>query len=246
MEAQELATPRGQASFDFNVRAVQPTAPFWIAMYVASALGTNLGVYAQYFKLGLVASFVLTMIVSVMLIYADLKNGRKTEIFFWIAIVVFRAGATNVGDFITHNLHLSYALASFVLAAATLAAGAATRSAQGGASAMIDLRYWVAMFIAGVFGTIFGDLVAHAITFFAALSRSARLSPLLSTPAHVLLQPRSLAIGRSFLSSAPREPRLVIGSTLKHGLALGLPIASMITTALLLTALEFRRRAASH
>ena len=170
MEAQELATPRGQASFDFNVRAVQPTAPFWIAMYVASALGTNLGdLYAQYFKLGLVASFVLTMIVSVMLIYADLKNGRKTEIFFWIAIVVFRAGATNVGDFITHNLHLSYALASIVLAAATLAAGAATRSAQGGASAMIDLRYWVAMFIAGVFGTIFGDLVAHAITFFAAL-----------------------------------------------------------------------------
>ncbi len=170
MIARELATTRPNASlFDFNARALQPTTPFWIAMYIASGLGTNLGdLYAQYFALGLVASFLLTMIVSAILIYADLKNGVKTETFFWIAIVIFRAGATNVGDFITHNLHVSYALASLVLAAATIATGAATRPAPGGASPMIDLRYWGTMFIAGVFGTIFGDLVAHATTFFAA------------------------------------------------------------------------------
>ena len=33
---------------------------------------------------------------------------------------------------------------------------------------MIDLRYWCAMFLAGVFGTIFGDLVGHALTWFVA------------------------------------------------------------------------------
>ena len=93
MIARELATTRANASlFDFNARAARPTTPFWIAMYVASGLGTNLGdLYAQYFALGLVASFVLTMIVSAILIYADLKNGAKTETFFWIAIVIFRA-----------------------------------------------------------------------------------------------------------------------------------------------------------
>ena len=134
MIARELATTRPNASlFDFNARALQPTTPFWIAMYVASGLGTNLGdLYAQYFALGLVASFLLTMIVSAILIYADLKNGAKTETFFWTAIVIFRAGATNIGDFITHNLHVNYALASLVLAAATIAAGAATRPAPGG------------------------------------------------------------------------------------------------------------------
>src|SRR5882757_4287992 len=123
MIARELATTPSTAShFDFNVRAVPPTTPFWIAMYVASGLGTNLGdLYAQYLALGLVASFLLTMIVSAILIYADLKNGAKTETFFWTAIVIFRAGATNVGDFITHNLHVDYALASLVLAAATIA-----------------------------------------------------------------------------------------------------------------------------
>jgi uncharacterized membrane-anchored protein len=85
-------------------------------MYIVSGLGTNLGeLYAQQFRLGLVALFVLTMIVSALLIYADLKNGAKTETFFWTAIVIFRAGATNVGDFITHDLHVSYALASVAL-----------------------------------------------------------------------------------------------------------------------------------
>ena len=70
MIARELATTPSTAShFDFNVRAVPPTTPFWIAMYVASGLGTNLGdLYAQYLALGLVASFLLTMIVSAILI----------------------------------------------------------------------------------------------------------------------------------------------------------------------------------
>jgi hypothetical protein len=180
-------------------------------MYVASGLGTNLGdLYAQYFALGLVASFLLTMIVSAILITADLKNGAKTETFFWVAIVIFRAGATNVGDFITHNLHVSYALASLVLAAATIAAGAATRPAAGGASPMIDLRYWGAMFIAGVFGTIFGDLVAHATTFFAAFlmlgaalalviyARSShRLSPRLHGSARLVVNPPPIRRGEA-------------------------------------------------
>jgi hypothetical protein len=44
------------------------------------------------------------MIVSACLILGDMKNGPKTEIYFLTAIIIFRAGATNVGDFITHNL----------------------------------------------------------------------------------------------------------------------------------------------
>ena len=247
MIARELATTPSTAShFDFNVRAVPPTTPFWIAMYVASGLGTNLGdLYAQYLALGLVASFLLTMIVSAILIYADLKNGAKTETFFWTAIVIFRAGATNIGDFITHNLHVNYALASLVLAAATIAAGAATRPAPGGASPMIDLRYWGAMFIAGVFGTIFGDLVAHATTFFAAfLTLGAALA--LVIYARRRFAPAAI-IGYWAIVLVERAAGTPLGDWLdsRHGLGLGLPIASTITTALLLATLEWRRRAKS-
>jgi uncharacterized membrane-anchored protein len=245
--ARELATTPSTAShFDFNVRAVPPTTPFWIAMYVASGLGTNLGdLYAQYLALGLVASFLLTMIVSAILIYADLKNGANTETFFWTAIVTFRAGATNIGDFITHNLHVNYALASLVLAAATIAAGAATRPAPGGASPMIDLRYWGAMFIAGVFGTIFGDLVAHATTFFVAfLTLGVALA--LVVYARRRFAPAAI-IGYWAIVLVERAAGTPLGDWLdsRHGLGLGLPIASTITTALLLAALEWRRRAKS-
>lgn len=246
METPELATTGAETSFDFNVRALQPTTPFWVAMYVASALGTNLGdLYAQYFSLGLIASFFLTMIVSSVLIYADLKNGTKTEIFFWIAIVLFRAGATNVGDFITHNLHVSYALASLVLAAATIGVGAATRPAPGGASPMIDLRYWSAMFIAGVFGTIFGDLAAHTITFFAAF---VVLGVTLAVVIHarVRLAPAAI-VGYWAIVLVERAAGTPLGDWLDswHGLGLGLPVASAITMGLLLAALEWRRRATS-
>ena len=42
---------------DTKIRALAPTIRFLAAMYVASALGTNLGdLYAQFFDLGLVAS----------------------------------------------------------------------------------------------------------------------------------------------------------------------------------------------
>jgi uncharacterized membrane-anchored protein len=244
MTAPELAaTPPNAGLLDFRVRAVQPSIPFWIAMYVASGLGTNLGdLYAQGFDLGLVVSFLMTMIISAGLIGANLKNGMKTEVFFWTAIVIFRAGATNVGDFITHDLHVSYALASLVLAAATIAAGAASRPTPGGASPMIDLRYWGAMFIAGVFGTIFGDLIAHATSLFVAVL------VLGAAPAAVIYARGRFApaaiVGYWTIVLVERAAGTPLGNWLdsRHGLGLGLPIASAITTALLL-ALEWRRRA---
>jgi uncharacterized membrane-anchored protein len=247
MEIRELTATRAETSFNFNVRALQPTTPFWVAMYVASGLGTNLGdLYAQYFNLGLVASFVLTMIVSVALIFADLKNGAKTEIFFWTAIVLFRAGATNVADFITHNLHQSYAIASLVLAVATIAVGAVARPGPGGASPMIDLRYWCAMFLAGVFGTIFGDLVGHALTWFVAFF-------VLGVTLAIVISARtrfapSAIIGYWTIVLVERAAGTPLGDWLdsKHGLGLGLPIASTITMGLLLASLAWRRRATSH
>ena len=69
--------------------------------------------YAQYLALGLVASFLLTVIVSAILIYADLKNGARTETLGPPSSYSEPAG-TNIGDFITHNLHVNYALASLV------------------------------------------------------------------------------------------------------------------------------------
>jgi uncharacterized membrane-anchored protein len=123
--------------------------------------------------------------------------------------------------------------------------GAATRPAPGGASPIIDLRYWGAMFIAGVFGTIFGDLIAHATSLFAALL-------MLGVALAALIYARgrfapAAIIGYWTIVLVERAAGTPLGDWLdsRHGLGLGLPIASAITTALLLTVLEWRRRATS-
>ena len=102
-----------------------------------------------------------------------------------------------------------------------------------------------AMFIAGVFGTIFGDLVAHATTFFAAfLTLGAALA--LVVYARRRLAPAAI-IGYWAIVLVERAAGTRLGDWLdsRHGLGLGLPIASTITMALLLAALEWRRRATS-
>src|ERR1700760_4955234 len=82
-------------------RALAPTARFWLAMYAASALGTNLRDYwADALSLGLAASFASLAVISAVLLLADRRFGATTEVFFWVAIVILRASATNVGDFL--------------------------------------------------------------------------------------------------------------------------------------------------
>jgi uncharacterized membrane-anchored protein len=227
---------------DTKIRALAPTIRFLAAMYVASALGTNLGdLYAQFFDLGLVASFALTMIVSAFLILGDMKNGPKTEIYFWTAIIIFRAGATNVGDFITHDLHIGYLLASVVLAIATYAAGFFTRPSPAGSSPLIDLRYWVAMFTAGVFGTIFGDLVAHSAGLLAALLMLAVALAVVI----LIRQWLTAAVGMAgywTIVLVERAAGTPLGDSIdsRHGLGMSLPVASAITAGLLLIALGLR------
>lgn len=75
-----------------------------------------------------------------------------------------RAAATNLADIITHDLTFGYGLASVLLGVLTLIAARFTDpdfSRSG--SPRVDGTYWTAMFIAGVFGTVAGDLIHHSI-----------------------------------------------------------------------------------
>ena len=99
--------------------------------------------------------------------------------------------------------------------------------------------------IAGVFGTIFDDLVAHATTFFAAfLALGGALTWVIHAPRR--FAPAAI-IGYWTIVLVERAAGTPLGDWLdtRHGLGLGLPISSTITAALLLAALEWRRRATS-
>ena len=189
-------------------------APFWIAMYVASGLETNLGdLNAQSLDLGLVAAFFLTMIVSAVLIYADLEERREDRSVLLTAIVIFRAGATNVGDFVTTTSISAICSASLVLAAADDRRRRRTTPPTPGGPPDDRPPYWGAMFVAGV--------SRHH------LRRSRRAYDDLRRccphswrgPRRGHLRPRALRpgcddrlLGQSFSSSAPPELRSATGS----------------------------------
>jgi uncharacterized membrane-anchored protein len=158
-------------SFHFEVRTLAPSPAFWLAMYAASALGTVLGdFWAEGLSLGLWLSFGSLIALTALLIWGDLRIGRNSEVFYWLAIILLRAAATNVGDGLIHILGLGFVEASIITGMATLLVGYFTiPDSTAAISPQIDLRYWGAMFIGGAFGTVAGDLVAHSLGLFPAL-----------------------------------------------------------------------------
>ena len=229
-----------------EARALEPSAVFWFAMFAASALGTNLGdFWARGLGLGLPASFASLVVITTASIAADRRFGGASEIGFWIAIVFLRAMATNVGDALTH-LGVSRLASTPLLGAAALVAGYFTiAGGRAKASPRIDMRYWFAMFIAGAFGTVAGDLAAHD---FGLTVASVALSALLV----IVIGVRSWAAPASLLGYwcivlAERAAGTPVGDGLaeKRGLGYGLPVAMTITGAALLLALAFRARMAS-
>lgn len=95
-----------------------------------------------------------------------------TVAFYWLAIIVLRTMATNIADFATHDLKLSYQLFVLLLIAFMGVMIWADRfrsdtTAQRTAGSIprlptTDWSYWIVMLTAGVLGTALGDWLADA------------------------------------------------------------------------------------
>ena len=227
-----------------GLRALSTGPAFWLAMLIASAFGTNLGdLWTGRLGLPGAAAFASLVAVSALAVLGDRRIGLRTEAAYWVAIVVLRAAATNVADFLIENLHLGFVPVGAVLAALALAVGSQTqaRPVHGGeASPVIDGRYWAAMFVAGVFGTVAGDLVSHTV---GVLASAAALTALLLVV--LLIRARrfpGLMISYWVVVLAERAAGTPLGDGLasRRGVGLGLQLATATTAALLATALLSR------
>ena len=242
MEAMTPALPADTAA-SASPRALQATAGYWFAMFAGSALGTNLGdFWDDGLGLGRELSFASLALIGGLAVFADGRVSRRSEAAFWTAIVALRAASSNVGDFLTHDLALNAAVITAVLGVATLLAGRLTRREPGGSTPLIDARYWLAMVIAGVFGTVGGDLVSHTVGLVTACTMLCAVLVLA-----VLGRSRFAAASVTaywLVVLAERAAGTPAGDSLASGraLGLGLPLAMCCSGGLLALALLIRSR----
>ena len=244
MNSERTWTAGSANAFGFRARALNPSPAFWLAMFIASAFGTVLGdFWAEGLHLGLVLSFGTLVVITALLIWGDCLKGHGTEAFYWLAIIFLRAGATNVGDGLIHIFGLSLGVASLLTSVATLVAGFFTLPPFAGAiSPLIDLRYWLAMGLGGVFGTVFGDLTSHTIGMFPALI-TLGVGLIVVILVRGALAPTSM-LGYWCIVLAERAAGTPAGDWFasRRGLGLGLPVALLCVGAGLIAALWLYQR----
>jgi uncharacterized membrane-anchored protein len=150
--------------------AMDVTRSYWLAMLAASAFGTNVGdLWAEILFPGRLTSLASLLAICIAAVWYHRRTAAPTEAGYWVAIVAMRAAATNVADILTHELALGYLTVSVLLWIFTLiVAHFASPDFSRSGSPRVDGVYWTAMFIAGVFGTVAGDLIHHNIGLYSA------------------------------------------------------------------------------
>jgi len=154
-------------------------ARYWLLLLTASVCGTNLGDFAsETLRLGFFGAFVPFTLLFLAMVFAAGRIRFMSEAYYWLAILISRASATDIADLATHQLRLSYpmllvaALAALALALAIGARlGQSTIATAPGADGRLVSRpaanatYWVAMIMASAFGTMAGDFLADELGF---------------------------------------------------------------------------------
>jgi uncharacterized membrane-anchored protein len=146
---------------------------YWAAIVAASICGTNTGdLAAGPLGMGHVGGLLPLGAIFLAIVWAEKMLDWTTVAFYWSAIIVLRTMATNIADFATHDLKLSYPVFVMLMiafmAAMIWADRFRTERPMVAASTAeprlpaVDANYWIIMLAAGVLGTALGDWLADA------------------------------------------------------------------------------------
>jgi uncharacterized membrane-anchored protein len=208
---------------------------YWLAITLASVFGTNLGdLYAHTSGLGLLPGVAVLVAMALAVFLVEPRDRLNHELYYWVVIIVIRTGATNIADYLAFRLRipplpLTVALAALLVILAWMPARAGSPRLANGLPET-NGRYWAAMLTAGVFGTVVGDISAHAVglgtaaiglTFILALA-------LLVAPKFTWV---SVAAAYWLVVAAARTAGTAVGDWLAEskGLKLGLPLSTLLT-----------------
>ena len=121
------------------------------------------GPYPRSVPLGLLFLFI---------VWAKKQSAFRTVAFYWLAIIMLRTMATNIADFVAHDLHLSYpafmagliaSMGVMVWADRFRSAPISPHTATRTRFPATDWRYWLLMLAAGGLGTAAGDWLADDV-----------------------------------------------------------------------------------
>lgn len=225
-------------------------ARYWLAILLASVSGTNLGdLYAHESGLGVGAGLAVLAAVAALVFAAERRDASPRLVYYWLAILIIRTGATNIADFLAWRAHVPLPLLLGGLAG-VIAAGAALsrrgdRLAPGSRPPNTNGAYWLAMLGAGVFGTVAGDVCSHAV------GEGAAAVGLTAVLLAVLVAARGrwteVAVYWSALAVA-RTAGTAVGDWLAENKALnlGLLTATVLTTLAFVAATTIRARRSGH
>jgi uncharacterized membrane-anchored protein len=227
-------------------------ARYWTAIVAASMCGANTGDFAsRILHLGHTRGLLPFALIFGIILWAERRSEKATELYYWLAIIVLRTAATNLADLATHDLKLGYIIVELSLASLmilVLLTDPGRRSLDDGIRMpngeqrnlpAADARYWIVMLSAGTLGTALGDWVADELGLGVGYG-SVVLTAILGV---VLLT--STRYGRMtkpwyWLSIvAARTTGTTLGDFIasRHGLNFGLPVATLCTSLLLVSVL---------
>lgn len=141
---------------------------YWVSISIASICGANMGDFVQD-GLKMTASSGLLMLAFMfgLVVILDQCSKRGNEGFYWLAILIVRAAATELADLGIDRMHASYfilAAGLYVLLIAILALRHMPSSELlANRPPRTDGAYWSAMLTAGTLGTVLGDGIGHMI-----------------------------------------------------------------------------------
>jgi uncharacterized membrane-anchored protein len=143
---------------------------FWGALCLASIFGANMGdFFAHNIGLGHVAGLPFLAVGFAVVMVIERFDRTAHEIYYWLAIILVRTAATNLGDFFAGDLRIARPLVMAILAvllALVIALAWQTRwkslgSEPKAAVLPADGPYWFGMLLAGTLGTVMGDYFSH-------------------------------------------------------------------------------------
>lgn len=220
---------------------------YWLLLLTASVCGTNLGDLASE-TLGLRGAFLPFALLFLAMVFAAGRIRFMSEAYYWLAIVVSRAGATDIADLATHQLRLSYPgllVAALAALGLTLAIGArlgqSTIAGAPGPDGQLISRpaanatYWVAMIMASAFGTMTGDLLADELGIGVARAALVTIAVAGLAVAGVMGRRQTSKLGYWGVVLAIRAAATNLGdfTAVDEGLGLGFPISCLASFALL-------------